>query len=170
MDKINIKLQQVSKFEEKLMKRGKILNLKPKDDFLDDFFREKGHKIERLKIEKNKFDITDERCEGIVKESVIRLMNSLKHAERFIGIWAMDTLLNLDRLDIYYVLNRLYSVLVEKGLLYLSFRIGEEDCFEDGKWCTYFTENELIDLIGFTDFIIVEIENIESHINLILKK
>ncbi|MGL4652819.1 hypothetical protein [Cetobacterium sp.] len=170
MGTVNINLKQVSKFEEKLMKHGKILNLKPEDEFLDDFFIEKGHKIECLKIEKNKFDISDERYEGIVKESVIRLMNSLKHAERFIGIWGMDTLLNLDRLDIYYVLNRLYSVLVEKGLLYLSFRVGEEDCFEDGKWCTYFTENELIDLIGFTDFSIVEIENVENHINLILKK
>lgn len=170
MDKTSIKLQQLDKFERKLMKHGKVLTLKPKEDFLDDFFREKGHNIEHLKAENTRLHFGDENYEGIVKESVIKLMNSLKQTERFIGIWALDTLLNLDRLDIYYVLNRLYSVLVEKGLLYLSFRTGNEDCFENGKWYTCFTENELIDLIGFTDFSIVEMENSENHINLILKK
>lgn len=134
---------------------------------MDDFFIGKGHNIEHLKVENYK---VDEVYEGIVKESVVKLMNSLKDRERFIGIWALDTLLHLDRLDIYYVLNKFYQVLVEKGLLYLSFRCGEEDFFEDGRWQTCFTENELLDLIGFTDFNIVELENRNEYINLILKK
>ena len=97
-------------------------------------------------------------------------MNSLKERERFVGIWALDTLLDLDRLDIYYVLNKFHQLLVEKGMIYLSFRSGEKDYFDCGSWHTCFTENELIDLVGFTDFDVVEVKTDEDFINLILKK
>lgn len=97
-------------------------------------------------------------------------MRGLKDRERFIGIWALDTLLHLDRLDLYYVLNKFYQVLVEKGLLYLSFRFGEKDYFKEGRWNTCFTEKELMNLVGFTDFDILEMSNKDDYINVILKK
>ncbi|MGL4672454.1 hypothetical protein [Cetobacterium sp.] len=163
----SIKLEEVDKFESKLMKHGKVLTLKPKGDLADSFFLNKGHDVEHLKMGNNRHN---EVYEEIVKEKVIKLMNGLKEKERFIGIWALDTLFHLDRLDIYYVLNKFYQILVEKGLVYLSLRCGEEDFLENGEWHTCFTKSGIIDLIGFTDFSIVEIENKKDHIDLILKK
>ncbi|MGL5355059.1 MAG: hypothetical protein ACRDAQ_00725 [Cetobacterium sp.] len=164
---MGIKLQEADKFESKLMKHGKILTLKPRGDFVDSFFIEKGHNIEHLKINKNK---ENEINEEFVKEKIIKVMNNLKEKERFVGIWVLDTLFNLDRLDVFYILNKFYQLLVEKGLIYLSFRCGEEDFLEDGQWYTCFTEDGIIDLVGFTDFSVVEIENKGGHIDLILKK
>lgn len=166
-DGTNIRLEDVKNFEKKLLKHGKILSLKPKEEIINKFFLEKGHNIEHLKIE---YKNDDENFDIIAKDSVIKLMKSLREKERFIGIWALDTLLHLDRLDLYYVLNRFYQVLVEKGLIYLSFRFGEQDFFKEGKWHTCFTEKELVDLIGFTDFDILEVENKNEYINVILKK
>ncbi|MCQ8212967.1 hypothetical protein NON08_10585 [Cetobacterium somerae] len=166
-DGTNIRLEDVKNFEKKLLKHGKILSLKPKEEIINKFFLEKGHNIEHLKIE---YKNDDENFDIIAKDSVIKLMKSLREKERFIGIWALDTLLHLDRLDLYYVLNRFYQVLVEKGLIYLSFRFGEQDFFKEGKWHTCFTEKELVDLVGFTDFDILEVENKNEYINVILKK
>lgn len=166
-DGTSIKLEDVNEFEKKLLKHGKILTLKPKEEIINNFFLERGHNIEHLKID---YQNDDENFDNVAKESVIKLMKTLKEKERFIGIWALDTLLHLDRLDLYYVLNRFYQVLVEKGLIYLSFRFGEQDYFKEGKWHTCFTEKELVDLVGFTDFDILEIQNKNEYINVILKK
>ncbi len=166
-DGTSIKLEEVNNFEKKLLKHGKILTLKPKGDIINSFFLEKGHNVEHLKVDSKS---NDEIYEVIVKESIVKTMRGLKARERFIGIWALDTLLHLDRLDLYYVLNKFYQVLVEKGLLYLSFRSGEKDYFKEGRWNTCFTEKELIDLVGFTDFDILEMSNQDDYINVILKK
>lgn len=163
----NINLEDVNNFEKKLLKHGKILTLKPKEEMINNFFLEKGHNIEHIKME---YQNNSENIEILVKENVIKLMKSLKEKERFVGIWALDTLLHLDRLDLYCVLNRFYQVLVEKGLIYLSFRFGEQDFFKEGRWHTCFTEKELVDLVGFTDFDILEMENKKEYINVILKK
>lgn len=166
-DGTSIKLEEVNNFEKKLLKHGKILTLKPKGDIINSFFLEKGHNVEHLKVDSKS---NDKIYEVIVKESIVKTMRGLKDRERFIGIWALDTLLHLDRLDLYYVLNKFYQVLVEKGLLYLSFRSGEKDYFKEGRWNTCFTEKELIDLVGFTDFDILEMSNQDDYINVILKK
>lgn len=157
----------VNNFEKKLLKHGKILTLKPKEESVNNLFLERGHSIEHLKLDSQN---EGERYEGIARESVVKLMRGLKDKERYIGIWALDTLLHLDRLDLYYVLNKFYQVLVERGLLYLSFRIGEQDYFKEGRWHTCFTEKELVDLVGFTDFDILEMKNQNEYINVILKK
>lgn len=166
-DGTSIKLEDIKNFEKKLLKHGKILTLKPKDDNTNSFFLERGHNIEHLKLESQS---DDEIYEALAKESIVKIMKGLKDRERFIGIWALDTLLHLDRLDLYYVLNKFYQVLVEKGLLYLSFRFGEKDYFKEGRWNTCFTEKELMDLVGFTDFDILEMSNKDDYINVILKK
>lgn len=54
--------------------------------------------------------------------------------------------------------------------MYLSFRFGENDYFKEGKWNICFTEKELVDLIGFTDFDILEMNNKGNCIDVILKK
>ena len=166
-DGTSIKLEEVNNFEKKLLKHGKILTLKPKEDSINSFFLERGHNVEHLKLESQS---DNELHEALVKENIVKIMRGLKDRERFIGIWALDTLLHLDRLDLYYVLNKFYQVLVEKGLLYLSFRSGEKDYFKEGRWNTCFTEKELIDLVGFTDFDILEMSNQDDYINVILKK
>lgn len=163
----SIKLEDVHNFEKKLLKHGKILTLKPKGDIINSFFLERGHNVEHLKLESQSGDKVHE---AIAKESIIKTMRVLTDRERFIGIWALDTLLHLDRLDLYYVLNKFYQVLVERGLLYLSFRFGEKDYFKEGKWNTCFTEKELIDLVGFTDFDILEMNSKDEYIDVILKK
>ncbi|MGL4509274.1 hypothetical protein [Cetobacterium sp.] len=166
-DGTSIKLEEVNNFEQKLLKHGKILTLKPKEDSINSFFLERGHNVEHLKLDSHS---NGEIYEATAKESIIKTMRGLKDKERFIGIWALDTLLHLDRLDLYYVLNKFYQVLVEKGLLYLSFRFGEKDYFKEGRWNTCFTEKELMDLVGFTDFDILEMSNQDDYINVILKK
>ncbi|MGL4987944.1 MAG: hypothetical protein ACRC5F_01670 [Cetobacterium sp.] len=168
---MGIKLQSLNKFEKILMKHGKVLTLKPKGDSTDLYFIQKGHNVEHIKVSSSVDKEEEEVYEEIVKDKVIKIMNGLKEKkERFIGVWALDTLLHLDRLDIYYVLNKIYQVLVEKGLVYLSFRRGEDDVFENGEWQTCFTQNEVTDLVSFTDFSIVEVENDDEYINIILKK
>lgn len=163
-DGTSIKLEDVNNFEKKLLKHGKILTLKPKEDTINNFFLERGHNIEHLKLESQDSD------KIITEESILKIAKELKGKERFIGIWALDTLLHLDRLDLYYILNKFHQVLVERGLLYLSFRFGEKDYFQEGKWNTCFTEKELVDLVGFTDFNILEMNNEDEYINVILKK
>lgn len=158
-----MKLEEVNNFEKKLLKHGKILTLKPKDESINSFFLEKGHNVEYLKL---KFQNEEE----ILKEGIVKIVRELKDREQFIGILALDTFLHLNRLDLYYVLNKFYKILVEKGLVYLSFRFGESDYFKEEKWNICFTEKELVDLIGFTDFDILEMNNKGNCIDVILKK
>ncbi|MDX8336050.1 MULTISPECIES: hypothetical protein [Cetobacterium] len=161
------KLKEVNNFEKKLLKRGKVLTLEPRGDVVNDFFLQRGHSIEHLKLDSYS---ETEIYETKSKENIVKLARGLKDRERFIGIWAIDNLLHLDRLDLYCVLNKFYEVLIERGLLYLSFRFGENDYFKDGEWHTCFTEKELVDLVAFTEFNILDIENKEEYINVILKK
>ena len=162
-----IKEVRIKQFEKNLLKAGRLLNLASEKSEANIYFTKKGYVVKNLKLSSS---IKDDTKEYIGRETVIRDMKALYSKESFIGVWVENALFHLDRLDIYYILNKLYNVLVDKGVVYLSFNYGEEDCLKDGDWQTCFTENDFTDLIGFTDFSIVSFFNKDNQLGVILKK
>ena len=131
------------------------------------YFIKKGYDVKNLKLSPS---FKDDTKEYIGRETVIKDMKCLYSQEGFIGIWAENALLHLDRLDIYYILNKFYSALIDKDIVYMPFTYGEVGYLSDGHWCTCFTERDFSDLVGFTDFNIVEFFSENNQLEVILKK
>lgn len=128
-------------------------------------FLRRGLIIESLNFE---FDtIIRNRYRG--RRLIVEKIKKISEKEKYIGMWLGDSFSKLDRLDILYSLNICYSALKDDGIVYLSFCLGEEDKIVDNILYTCFIENELIDFVSFTEFLIVDI-NVTDKLEIILKK
>tara|TARA_Y100000310_G_scaffold332936_1_gene409494 strand:+ start:627 stop:1238 length:612 start_codon:yes stop_codon:yes gene_type:complete len=86
-------------------------------------------------------------------------------ANSFDGIWAMASLVHIDRKDILKVLKGFYKVLSSKGILYISVREGEGDeeirqerYSNEPRHFFYFKENEFKEYLEKAGFTILESE------------
>lgn len=68
--------------------------------------------------------------------------------QTFDGIWALASLLHVDRENIEGIIRKYSSLLNDKGVFFMSFKNREEDYRKDGRFFTCFTEDGLVGLIG----------------------
>ena len=72
---------------------------------------------------------------------------SLEEKEKYDGIWAQASILHLEEHDLRAALTLIERALKRDGVFYSSFRKGEEDGYEKGRWYTNMTERRFLSLL-----------------------
>lgn len=73
------------------------------------------------------------------------------------GVWACASLLHLEKNEMPGVLKKIYNALKEKGILYVSLKLGKDNSYyEKGRYYTYYKEETLIEILEKSNFRITE--------------
>ena len=134
----------LGEFLSRVEEKGRILDLgcgSGRDSF---FFLERGFSVDSLDgSEAMKREA--ERLFGIN----VRLSDflSLDEEEKYDGVWAQASILHLEEESLRKVLNLISRALKTGGVFYTSFRKGEVDGFENGRWYTNMTESRFSSLL-----------------------
>ena len=131
-----------------LNKEDKILDLGCGVGRDSKYFIEKGYNVTSI-------DGSKEMCK-IAKELIGLNVNQLNfldinYTNEFDGIFACASLLHLSNEDLIIVLKKISNALKEKGILYISFKLGIENRIDSGKFYNDMTEEKFLDLCGNID-------------------
>ena len=72
---------------------------------------------------------------------------SLEEKEKYDGIWAQASILHLEEHDLRTALTLIERALKRDGVFYSSFRKGEGDGYENGRWYTNMTERRFLSFL-----------------------
>lgn len=72
---------------------------------------------------------------------------SLEEKDKYDGIWAQASILHLEEHDLKTALTLIERALKRDGVFYSSFRKGEGDGYENGRWYTNMTERRFLYLL-----------------------
>ena len=72
---------------------------------------------------------------------------SLEEKDKYDGIWAQASILHLEENDLRVALTLIERALKRDGVFYSSFRKGEGDGYENGRWYTNMTERRFLSLL-----------------------
>ena len=72
---------------------------------------------------------------------------SLEEKDKYDGIWAQASILHLEEHDLRVALTLIERSLKRDGVFYSSFRKGEEDGYENGRWYTNMTERRFLSFL-----------------------
>ena len=72
---------------------------------------------------------------------------SLEEKEKYDGIWAQASILHLEEHDLKTALTLIERALKRDGVFYSSFRKGEGDGYENGRWFTNMTERRFLSFL-----------------------
>ena len=164
-------------FEENLSsKNGEILDLGCGSGRDSKYFIEKGYEVTALDLSPV---LAAKASEYIGQEVVVGNMKDLDYVNKFIGIWACASLLHLSEDEILETLKKCHTALKNDGILYASFKYGENNYEKDGRSFTCFTKDKFLNLIDELTFQCVNIfetgdvrpgRESERWLNVILKK
>ena len=82
---------------------------------------------------------------------------ALDFAEEFDAIWACASLLHVAKSEIDFVMEKMKRALKDRGIMYVSFKYGENEREKDGRFFSDYTEESLIQLLERHGFTIEEI-------------
>lgn len=88
----------------------------------------------------------------IGQQVIVGDMKDLDYKNRFIGIWACASLLHLTESEVLETVKRCHKALKKDGVLYASFKYGENNYEKDGRSFTCFTKDKFLNLIEGLDF------------------
>ena len=131
-------------FLSRVEEKGRILDLgcgSGRDSF---FFLERGFSVDSL----DGSEAMKREAESLFGINV-RLSDflSLDEVEKYDGVWAQASILHLEEESLRKVLNLISRALKTGGVFYTSFRKGEVDGFENGRWYTNMTESRFSSLL-----------------------
>ena len=72
---------------------------------------------------------------------------SLEEKDKYDGIWAQASILHLEEYDLRVALTLIERALKRDGVFYSSFRKGEGDGYEKGRWYTNMTERRFLSFL-----------------------
>ena len=72
---------------------------------------------------------------------------SLEEKDKYDGIWAQASILHLEEHDLRVALTLIERALKRDGVFYSSFRKGEGDGYENGRWYTNMTERRCLSFL-----------------------
>ncbi len=140
-------------------------------------FLDKGYNVTSIDASEQICKIASEYIERNVE---CICFEEISYENTFDGIWACASLLHITKDKLPNVLRKVYRALKKEGVLYASFKYGNNEEIKDNRYFSNFNEEQLSKLIGNnTDFEIVEIfitndarpeREHEQWINIILKK
>ena len=91
------------------------------------------------------------------KHVLCKSFEEIEFSNEFDGIWACASLLHVSRNDIDFVFEKLNNALKDNGVLYVSFKYGENERIKDGRFFNDYTEETLTELLKSHSFKIEEI-------------
>lgn len=112
-------------------------------------FIDKGYKVTALDLSPV---LAKKASKYIGQEVIVGDMKDLDYEDRFIGIWACASLLHLTENEVLETIKRCHKALKKDGVLYASFKYGENNYEKDGRSFTCFTRDKFLNLIEGLDF------------------
>ncbi len=126
------------------------------------YFQNNGYQVTSI-------DPVKEFCDNakdIGLNNVIQIaIENIDYHKEFNGIWACASLLHIESSKLVDVFNKCYEALIEKGVLYVSFKEGNFEGYLDGRYFTYLTKESFINIINHTKFKINSIWINEDKLN-----
>ena len=92
---------------------------------------------------------------------------SLEEKDKYDGIWAQASILHLEEHDLRVALTLIERALKRDGVFYSSFRKGEEDGYEKGRWYTNMTERRFLSFLPASLYVekIWESQDVRPRVN-----
>ena len=112
-------------------------------------FIDKGYKVTALDLSPV---LAAKASKYIGQQVIIGDMKDLDYNNRFIGIWACASLLHLTENEVLETIKRCHKALKKDGVLYASFKYGENNYEKDGRSFTCFTRDKFLNLMEGLDF------------------
>ncbi len=108
------------------------------------YFLERGYKVRAI-------DGSEKLCD-LASKYIGQKVECMKFAElsdefKYDGIWACSSILHVEREHLPDILKKMIIALKEEGIIYTSFKIGNQELIEDGKYYNYMTKNILKDML-----------------------
>ena len=134
----------LGEFLSRIKKGGTILDYGCGSGRDSDYFLKRGYSVVSLDGSKE-MKAEAERLFGIK----VRLASflSLDEVEKYDGIWAQASILHLFEGDLKTALFLINKAMKKGGVLYCSFRKGDKDGYEEGRWYTNMTESRFSSLL-----------------------
>lgn len=113
------------------------------------YFKNKGHQI-------TAFDNTQEMCDfaaRLIGQEVLHLgFEELTFENQFDAVWSSASLLHISKEQMPEILYKLASALKDKGLLYASFKYGENEFIKEGRFFNAYTPKSFEELLKKSPF------------------
>ncbi len=77
------------------------------------------------------------------KEISCRTFDDVNEIQQYDGIWANNSLLHLPKKRLFHSIDKLCRALKPGGVLFMSFKRGNFEGFEEGRYYTYMDEETL---------------------------
>lgn len=137
-------------FEDNLLeKNGEILDLGCGSGRDAKHFLDSGFSVTALDLSPI---LAKKASQFIGQDVIVADMKDLNFQDRFIGIWACASLLHLSENEVLETIKRCHKALKKDGVLYASFKYGENSYEKDGRSFTCFTRDKFLNLIEGLDF------------------
>ena len=139
-------------------------------------FKKKGYRVEALDFSKELVALASQKTSLQVR---LESFYDFSDQSRFDGIWACASLLHCERYRLDEVIGRMITALKSNGVLYMSFKYGENDREKDGRKFTDLNEvqaKQLLNQLNNAELIKQWItidqrpEREEKWLNLLVKK
>ena len=104
------------------------------------FFLEKGYTVRAI-------DGSEKLCElaskYIGQKVECMKFDELNDVDKYDGIWACSSILHVERENLPDILRKMLVALKEDGIIFASFKIGNQEMVQDGKYYNYITKEML---------------------------
>ena len=112
------------------------------------FFLEKGYTVRAI-------DGSEKLCE-LASQYIGQKVDCMKFDElndesKYDGIWACASILHVERENLPDILRKMIKALKEDGVIFTSFKIGNKQVVQDGKYYNYITKEMLEELLRQID-------------------
>lgn len=112
------------------------------------YFIEHGYTVTAI-------DGSEKMCELATKyigqEVKCMKFDELSEESKYDGIWACSSILHVERENLPDILRKMIKALKEDGVIYTSFKIGNQEIVQDGKYYNYITKEILEGLLKQAD-------------------
>lgn len=112
------------------------------------YFLEKGYTVRAI-------DGSESLCklasEYIGQKVECMKFDELSDESKYDGIWACSSILHVERANLPDILQKMIIALKEDGVIFTSFKIGDKEIVQDGKYYNYITKAILEDMLRQVD-------------------
>ena len=112
------------------------------------YFLEKGYTVRAIDGSKKLCELASE---YIGQKVECMKFDELSDESKYDGIWACSSLLHVERENLPDILRKMIKAIKEEGVIYASFKIGNKEIIEDGKYYNYITKEILENMLSKID-------------------